>query len=75
MVTIDKILEVVASAGVVENMDKFDPIKSFQDNGVDSLDVFTILLAIEEKLGVKFSEDELDNANSVTKLKDLINSR
>lgn len=75
MITVDKIVEIISTTGVVEDMKSFDPNKTFKENGVDSLDVFTILLAVEERLAVKFSNEEAENLNSVLQISELLNSR
>lgn len=36
----------------------YDPAKTFRDNGIDSLDVMSLFLQIEEKYSVKFTEDD-----------------
>jgi hypothetical protein len=36
MITVEKIIEIIASTGVVKDMSKFDPDKSLNDNGIDS---------------------------------------
>jgi acyl carrier protein len=75
MVTVEKIVEVVSSAGVVDDMSKFDPNKSFKENGIDSLDVFTVFLAVEDQLGVKLSEEESIGVKSALDIVALVNSR
>lgn len=75
MISIDKLLEIVATTGVVEDIAKFDSKKSFKDNGIDSLDVFTVFLAVEEELGVKFSEEESTTITSLEQMKELLSSR
>jgi acyl carrier protein len=53
--------EIVAAldeAGIDYDSTAYDPEKSFRDNGIDSLDVMSLFLAIEEKHGIKFSEAE-----------------
>lgn len=75
MVTVEKIVEVISSAGVVDDMSKFDPNKSFKENGIDSLDVFTVFLAVEEQLGAKFSEEESTSVKSASEIVALLNSR
>ena len=57
-----RIIEALAEAGIDYDAKGYDPSKSFRDNGVDSLDVMSLFLALEERYGVKFSEDE---ANSI----------
>ena len=75
MVDAEKIVEIVSSTGVVDDMSKFDADKSFKENGIDSLDVFTVFLAVEEQLGVKFSEEDSTSVKSVSAMVDLLNSR
>lgn len=73
MIDAPRIIEIVSGCGVVEDMAKFDPEKSFKDNGVDSLDVFTVLLAIEEKLDVKFTEEESENIRGIRDVLEIVN--
>lgn len=73
MIDASEIIEIVGVSGVVEDMSKFDPEKSFKDNGVDSLDVFTVLLAIEERLEVKFTEEESANIKGVRDVLEILN--
>jgi acyl carrier protein len=75
MVETAKVLEIVAASGLVQDMSKFDPNKTFRENEVDSLDVLSIFLAVEEQLGVKFSDEEASQINSVAKIVEVINSR
>lgn len=75
MIEVSKVLEIIAASGMVPDMSKFDPQKTFRENGVDSLDEMSIFLAIEEKLGVKFSDEEADQINSAAKAVEVLNSR
>lgn len=73
MVEITKVLEIIATSGLVDDMSKFDPNKTFRENGVDSLDVFSIFLAVEEQLGIKFSNEEVERIDSVVQMVEAIN--
>jgi len=75
MVELNKILEIVAASGVVPDMSKFDPDKTFKENGVDSLDVMSLFLAVEEQLGIKFSEEEAGQINSLAEMVGTINGK
>ena len=75
MINVEKIVEIISSAGVVDDMSKFDPNKSFKENGIDSLDVFTVFLAVEEQLGVKFSEEDSTSIKSASEMVAFLNSR
>ncbi len=65
----ESIIEIIKSTGVIYNIEKFDFEKTFQENNIDSLDVFTILLSLEEKLEIKFNENE---ANSIKGVEDIL---
>lgn len=65
---INDVIAVIAETGVKSDMDAFDPEKSFDENGIDSLDTFTILLALEEKTGVALEGVSLDEVNSAATL-------
>lgn len=75
MVSEEKIVEIISSTDVVDEMSQYEISKSFKENGIDSLDVFTIFLAVEEQLGVKFSETESTSVKSVPEMVALLNSR
>ena len=70
-----QVVALVAQSGAVQDMDRFDPAKSFNENGVDSLDVYTILLTVEEHLGIKFSDAESAMLNSVDDIVDAVAKR
>lgn len=57
-----RIVDALEAAGIDYDKAAYDPAKSFRDNGIDSLDVMSLFLAIEETFAVKFTEDE---ANSI----------
>lgn len=75
MIDLREVVEIIAATGVVEDMAGFDPAKSWKENGIDSLDVMTLLLAIEEKKQIKISEAEADRVASAVDLVAVINSR
>jgi len=56
-----RIIEALTEAGIDYDAEAYDPAKSFRDNGIDSLDVMGLFLAIQEKYGVKFAEAEVPN--------------
>lgn len=55
-----RIFEALARAGIDYDAEHFSPNQSFRDNGIDSLDVMSLFLAIEETHGVKFSATEAE---------------
>lgn len=75
MVELKKVIEFVVISGVVDDIENFDPNKTFKENGIDSLDVMTLFLAVEEGLNVKFSEEEANEISTVNQMLEALNSR
>ena len=74
MVELKTLADLIAGLDVVADMSRFDSNKSFRDNGIDSLDVMTVFLAVEENYGIKISEDESLRINSPAQLLSVINA-
>ena len=75
MVSTEEIVNIIKKLDLPGDLSSFDPDKTFEDNGIDSLDTFTVLLAIEEQLNVKLSEEESDNIHSAADIVKILNSR
>jgi acyl carrier protein len=73
MAELNGVMEAIAESGVMEDMSKFDPDKTFKENGIDSLDAMSVFLAVEEKFGIKFSEEEVGQINTAAQMVDAIN--
>ncbi|MEW6133719.1 MAG: acyl carrier protein [Pseudomonadota bacterium] len=75
MAELNSVMEAIAESGVMDDMSKFDPDKTFKENGIDSLDVMSLFLAVEEKFGIKFSEEEVGQINTAAELVKALNAR
>jgi len=75
MTDIAKLTQIVANTGLVDDMSRFDSALPFSENGIDSLDVMTLLLAIEEDQGIKFSEDEFADIRSLGDVQRILSAR
>lgn len=75
MIAMERLIEIVAATELVEDMSRFDPAMTFKENDIDSLDVMTLLLAIEEEAGRKFSEDEVGKIHSLNDVFSIIQER
>lgn len=73
MLKLDEIVAVIADTGVIADMSAFDPKATFEDNGVDSLDTYTVLMALEEKSGVSLENVDLEHVNSAVLVHAYIN--
>lgn len=72
---LENVLNVIEKTNVVPNFSNFNPGSSFEENGVDSLDTYTIILALEEEFGVGLEDEELENIDTAEKVFAYISSR
>jgi acyl carrier protein len=63
-----RVIEALHDAGIDYDSEKFSANSTFRDSGIDSLDVMSLFLAIEEKHGVKFSTEEAEAIRSPSEL-------
>jgi acyl carrier protein len=75
METRERLLGILATTGLVGDMSRYEFDKSFKQNGIDSLDVMTVLLSIEEEWGTTFSEDEAGTIRSLADAARLLEAR
>lgn len=75
MIDIEKLLKIISATELIDDMAQFDPAKTFKENNIDSLDVMTLLLAIEEGIKVKFSEDEVAKITTLNSVLSVISQR
>jgi acyl carrier protein len=61
----DEILRIIAEVTPGSQIDGADDERSLYDAGLDSLDFSSVLMAIEDKYGFSFAEDDLDKVRSV----------
>lgn len=75
MAEMKALTEIITGLDLVSDMAAYDPEKTFRDNGIDSLDVMSVFLAVEEYFGIKFPEEEALQINTPTQLLNAINAR
>ena len=63
--TINDVCEIIKGADVLVDLTGVGEDAAFSEIGIDSLEVFNILLGVEEKYGVKIPEDDTDSINSI----------
>ena len=66
---------IVEETNVVRDMSALRDEMTFDDAGIDSLDVFSIFLAIEETYGIKIPDEDLENINSIETIVEYLNAR
>lgn len=66
--TLEDVIATIAETGVKPDMENFNAERSFEENGIDSLDTYTVLLALEEKTGVALEEVDLEKIKTASAL-------
>ena len=72
--TLQDLLPLLESSGYAGSLE-INPDKTFSENAIDSLDVFSWLAAIEEMYGVSVSDEEFTAIKSPQDLVEFIQSR
>jgi acyl carrier protein len=75
MATVTDILALVGELQLPVDMSTLNAEASFKENGIDSLDLMTIFLAVEEKFQLKLSDAELEEIHSLADLAARINQK
>tara|TARA_Y100001968_G_C18780598_1_gene446510 strand:+ start:217 stop:447 length:231 start_codon:yes stop_codon:yes gene_type:complete len=74
MLDIKKLVELLDESGYEGDLE-IDNNKSFKDNGIDSLDVFSWLSTIESDVGISISDEDLPEIKTPNMLLDYINKK
>ena len=75
MITSDDILNMIRKNEIKTDLPKLDHDKQLIDQGFDSLDMVTILFALEEHFQIKIHEQDIDQGKlpSINAMVDYIN--
>ena len=71
---IKDIISLLEDSGYAGNLD-LDPSRSFSENGIDSLDVFSWLAVIEEKYGISVDDEEFSKIKTPADLLEFVNNK
>ncbi|QBR84511.1 acyl carrier protein [Legionella israelensis] len=69
----EEILSLVKGLNTTVSIEEIDEQSNFSDIGIDSLELFTLLLGIEEKYGIKIPEEKIAELNSIARIKQYLN--
>jgi len=64
---------IIGEVAAINDLNSTDYDTDLSDLGVDSLDRNSIFLDLEENFNVEFSDDEVDNLNTINKIAVFIN--
>ena len=69
------IIAIIEDAGVVADIDKLRVGGTLKEAGVDSLDLASILLGIEEKYKIKIPDEDIGNIATVAEIINYLSSK
>jgi acyl carrier protein len=70
----EKVIEIIKSLNIVHaGSQDIKPNVSFSEQGIDSLDMMSIFLNIEEKFNLKIPDADIDKLVSVEKIVEYVN--
>ena len=72
MISAEQIIQMLVKSEALTNADELKADSLFADHGVDSLDIFSLLLDVQEEIGVEISDDDVDGLVSVNAIVDYI---
>lgn len=78
MITVERIKEVVVEAvtGVeIDDVADIETDANLRRMGIDSMDLFAIVLALQEMSGIEVPDEDVEQLKSVQDLYDYFNSR
>lgn len=67
--------EAFETAGVNMDISALSESVSFSEQGIDSLDVSSLLLSIEEVFGVTIPDEKIDELNTIEKIAEYIDEQ
>ena len=68
--TPEQIMTLVKGVGISADISGITPDMRLRESGVDSIEMFTVFLALEEKFGIKIPDadvDKLDTVNNIVR--------
>jgi len=66
----DEIMDLIAEEALIDRV-RLNRIATLADVGLDSVDVVSVVFAVEEKYGVQIAEDALGNVTNLGELLDI----
>ena len=60
----EELIEIIAEEALIDRA-KLDPAAKLEDIGLDSVDLVSIVFAIEEKYGVEIAEDAFERTDTL----------
>lgn len=69
------VLELIENAGVAADIEKIRSGETLADAGIDSLDLATVLLALEENYNIKIPDEDVEQLDTLAKMVGYLSSK
>ena len=73
-IEVNEIKEIIMATGTNADIESLGENESLEEAGVDSLEVFNVLLGIEEKYEIKIPDEDIDNLGTISQIINYIES-
>jgi acyl carrier protein len=60
----EELIDIIAEEALIDRA-KLDPAAKLEDIGLDSVDLVSVIFAIEEKYGIEIAEDAFDRSDTL----------
>jgi acyl carrier protein len=60
----EELIDIIAEESLMDRA-KLDPAAKLEDIGIDSVDMVSVIFAIEEKYGIEIAEDAFDRSDAL----------
>lgn len=74
-VSVEKILEIISEANIVEDVKELDHNQALDEQGVDSLDLSGLLFNLEEEFGITIPDADIDGIQNINAIVTYVNTK
>jgi acyl carrier protein len=60
----EELIDIIAEESLIDRA-KLDPAAKLEDIGIDSVDMVSVIFAIEEKYGIEIAEDAFERSDTL----------
>lgn len=69
MITNERLIEILMASGADVDKSSIEPNKTFENIGMDSLDMYNFFVQIEDDLGVEVPDDVFEELDTLEKVR------
>ena len=72
---IEHVYEAIRNAETQADLEKLAPDVSLRDIGADSLDMFNILLAVQDQSGIEIPDEDIEKLNTARDISEYVSAK